>query len=146
MTVVVLSSTRELLGTMLGPMTVLPPSPFGHIRKAFEPAFATVSVSVVPAARLRTAALVSVKFASAGAVVLLFGLMDDVCDAMVPPGVELNVTVMLRAPLPPLRESHRRTGMVPVGMVSGPRSAGVMMKSSLPAPATLSLESVAVVG
>src|SRR5687768_16350995 len=96
-TVVVLSSTRELLGTP----PVLPALPFGQIKNAFEPAFATVSVSVAPAGMLRNVPLLSVKLDRVGTVVLLFGFTDRVCETLSPPALEVSVTVTLRAPLPP---------------------------------------------
>jgi hypothetical protein len=62
-----------------------------------------------------------------------------------PPELDVSVTVTLRAPVPPLRDNHRRTGMFPAGMLSAWRSTGAITQESFEPPATPSVVS-AVVG
>src|SRR5882672_1874482 len=138
MTVVVFSSTRELSGTP----AVVRASPFGQIVMVFAPAaFATVSVSVEPAGIVRSVPFGSVKLVSVGTPTLLLGVAESVWVMLRPPALEVSVTTTLRAPVPPLRDSHRRTGTLPTGSVSAWRSAGVITQVSDAPPFTVSFVS-----
>src|SRR5689334_21828956 len=122
MTVVVLSSARELLGTP----EVEPASPFGQMTTVLTPVSCdTVAVIVAPAGIVRAVPFGTLKVTMVGTVVLLLGVTDCDSVALRPPELDVSVTVMLRAPVPPFRESHRRTGIVPTGMTSCFCSAGV---------------------
>src|SRR6185503_6357235 len=138
MTAVELSSARELLGTP----AVVPPLPLGQITMVLTPVTCEmVMVMVDPAGMVRSAALFNVHGVSVGTVVLLLGVTDSVYVAFSPPALAVSVMVTLRAPVPPLREVHSRTEMLPAGRVSVCCRAGDNTQVTLTPDASASLVS-----